>query len=56
MSETIQLQLAPLTIMGEKAFTKPTGEVLRSFAVTEERGLSSAEVEKRREQYGRNGG
>lgn len=43
------------TMEEEKAYTKSKDEVLQHFSVTEDKGLSSSDVEARRAKYGRNG-
>jgi P-type Ca2+ transporter type 2A len=39
----------------ENAFTKTPREVLKQFAVTEEKGLSAQQVQSLRQKHGRNG-
>lgn len=39
----------------ENAFARSTGEILKHFAVSEQTGLSEAQVKENTEKYGKNG-
>lgn len=39
----------------DNAYAHPTGEILAQFAVNEQKGLTSAQVEQAVRKYGRNG-
>jgi magnesium-transporting ATPase (P-type) len=39
----------------ENAFARSTAEILKHFAVTEQKGLSEAQVQQSTEKYGKNG-